>query len=293
MNIYDCLMYFDEDMILDLRFHVLNKFIKKFVVCESIYNHNGTKKKLNFNINNFKKFKDKIDYIILEDLPKNIESISPNDNEIEKNSKILTNALKRENYQRNGLLHGVFKADNEDLIIISDADEIPNLENFKIKNKLSFFIQKIFFYKFNLEQSEFTWIGSKACKKKHMIDPQWLRNIKGKSYPLWRIDTLFSKKKYFNINYVNNGGWHFTNIKSPEDLYLKHSNYLHHLEFEKSGIDIDEMKKIIEEKRVLYNLNTDKKENKWNSSIALNKAKDNVLPQYLIQNKNKYKEWLA
>ena len=126
-----------------------------------------------------------------------------------------------------------------------------------------------------------------------MIDPQWLRNIKGKSYPLWRIDTLFSKKKYFNINYVNNGGWHFTNIKSPEDLYLKHSNYLHHLEFEKSGIDIDKMKKIIEEKRVLYNLNTDKKENKWNSSITLNKAKDNVLPQYLIQNKNKYKEWLA
>jgi len=286
-------MYFDEDMILDLRFHVLNKFVKKFVVCESIYNHNGTKKKLNFNINNFKKFKDKIDYIILEDLPKNIESISPKDNEIKKNSKILTNALKRENYQRNGLLHGVSKADNEDLIIISDADEIPNLENFKIKNKLSFFIQKIFFYKFNLEQSEFTWIGSKACKKKHMIDPQWLRNIKGKSYPLWRIDTLFSKKKYFNINYVNNGGWHFTNIKSPEDLYLKHSNYLHHLEFEKSGIDIDKMKKIIEEKRVLYNLNTDKKENKWNSSIALNKAKDNVLPQYLIQNKNKYKEWLA
>ena len=145
MNIYDCLMYFDEDMILDLRFHVLNKFVKKFVVCESIYNHNGTKKKLNFNINNFKKFKDKIDYIILEDLPKNIESISPKDNEIKKNSKILTNALKRENYQRNGLLHGVSKADNEDLIIISDADEIPNLENFKIKNKLSFFIQKIFF----------------------------------------------------------------------------------------------------------------------------------------------------
>ena len=54
MNIYDCFMYFDEDLLLDLRLNLLDKFVKKFVITEATYNHNGNKKKLNFDINNFK-----------------------------------------------------------------------------------------------------------------------------------------------------------------------------------------------------------------------------------------------
>jgi Glycosyltransferase family 17. len=63
-------MYFDEDMLLDLRFHYLNQFVKKFVITEATYTHNGTKKKLNFDINKFKKFKDKITYIVVENQPR-------------------------------------------------------------------------------------------------------------------------------------------------------------------------------------------------------------------------------
>ena len=53
MNIYDCFMYFDEDLLLDLRFNILNKYVKKFVITEATYTHNGAKKKLKFDINQF------------------------------------------------------------------------------------------------------------------------------------------------------------------------------------------------------------------------------------------------
>ena len=72
MNIYDCFMYFDEDLLLDLRLNHLNQFVKKFVITEATYTHNGSKKKLKFDINNFKKFKDKIIYLVVNEEPKNI-----------------------------------------------------------------------------------------------------------------------------------------------------------------------------------------------------------------------------
>ena len=68
-------MYFDEDLLLDLRLHTLEKFVKKFVITEATYTHNGNKKKLNFDINNFKKFKDKIVYITVDQQPKDIQKL--------------------------------------------------------------------------------------------------------------------------------------------------------------------------------------------------------------------------
>ena len=122
------------------------------------------------------------------------------------------------------LINGLIKATDEDWIIISDLDEIPNLEMNNLKeceNKIVFFKQIMIYYKLNLYLAEFPWIGSKACKKSALKSPQWLRNIKSKSYPFWRIDTLFSNKRYMNIDIVENGGWHFTNIKSLKDIEKK------------------------------------------------------------------------
>ena len=89
--------------------------------------------------------------------------------------------------------------------MISDIDEIPNLENNNIREinkKLIFFKQKIFYYKFNLLLEFFDWHGTKVCKKADLISPQWLRNVKDRNYPLWRIDTIFSKQKYSNIHFI-------------------------------------------------------------------------------------------
>jgi len=193
MNIYDCFMYFDEDLLLDLRLNILNKYVKKFIITESTYLHSGKKKKLNFDIKNFQKFKDKIIYIVVDKLPSGIEEVHASDKIEIKNKKILDNSLKRENFQRNYLINGLKECEEEDLVLLSDVDEIPNLEKFNPKKKISLFEQNVFYYKFNLKQPDFKWLGTRGTKKKYLHSPQWLRNIKGKIYPPWRIDLLFSK----------------------------------------------------------------------------------------------------
>ena len=77
-----------------------------------------------------------------------------------------------------------------------------------------------------------------------------VKKYKGKSLPFWRIDTVFSNKKYSNVKIINNGGWHYTSIKKPEDIFYKFSNYLHHLEFEESNLTLKEIEKIIKEKEL-------------------------------------------
>ena len=166
MNIYDCFMYFDEDMLLDLRLNILNKYVKKFVITESTYLHSGNKKKLNFDIKNFSHFKDKIEYIVVDEPPKGIEKIQNEDTVEVKNKKILDNSLKRENNQRNMQAEGLKNANDNDLVLLSDLDEIPNLVNFKYKDKITLFIQNVFYYKFNLIQPNYKWMGTRACKKK-------------------------------------------------------------------------------------------------------------------------------
>ena len=291
MRIYDCFMYYDEDLILDLRLNLLNNYVKKFVLVEANYTHSGNKRSFNFDINKFQKFKNKIIYIQVKDAPLNIKNYTYKDDQDKKNSIILDNALIRENFQRNQITKGLSECLDDDLVLIGDIDEIPDIENLKHKNKITIFLQKMFYYKFNLMHPTLTWVGTKACKKKNLLSPQWLRNISSKKYPSWRLDVLFSKKKYFNLNFINNGGWHFTSIKKPEDVHFKLSNFLHHLEFEESNITIDDLKKIIKEKKVMYDHSADKKGNKWNSSISLVKAEDNLLPRYLINNKVKYSDF--
>ena len=178
-------MYFDEDLLLDLRLNIMNKYVKKFIITEATYTHNGSKKKLNFNINNFKKFKDKIEYIVVDDEPESVQKINDNDSSEIKGQKLILNGYARDNYQRNKLSDGLKKVLDDDIVIVSDLDEIPNLKNLNfnlIKNKIIQFKQKMFYYKLNLYYPDFDWFGSKACKKKNLISPQWLRNIKSKKY---------------------------------------------------------------------------------------------------------------
>ena len=292
MNIVDSFMFFDENMLLDLRLNILNKYVSKFIICEATYNHNGEDKKLNFDIKNFSKFKSKIEYIILDKQPDNLRLINKNDNEKLKESKILDNALIRENFQRNYAYQKLVNLNDDDLILINDLDEIPKLENFIYKKKITIFKQRMLYFKLNLIYPDLSWSGSKICKKKYFINPQWLRNIKTKKYPLWRIDTIFSKKKYRNINIINDGGWHFTNIKTPEQIHHKMKNFLHHFEYENSGLKVEDVKELVNEKKALYNYSVDQRQKKWANNQQLEKINLNLLPSYIIENQNKYNEWL-
>ena len=202
MNIYDCFMYFDEDLLLDLRLNSLDKFVKKFVITEATYTHNGNKKELKFDINKFQKFKDKIIYLVVDNQPNNILDLIEGESKEKRGEKLILNGMARDYFQRENLKRGLVDIDDEDLVLISDLDEIPNFQELnltRIKNNILIFEQKMFYYKLNLFYSDFTWLGSKATKYKNFLSPQWLRNIKGKSYPKWRIDTIFSIKNYSNL----------------------------------------------------------------------------------------------
>ena len=224
MKIYDCFMFFDEEMLLDLRLNIMDKYVDKFVITEATYTHSGNPKKLIFDINKFSKFKDKIVYIVVDKPPPDLLKIDNKDSLNKRQSKMILNAKKRETYQINKTQDTITNTNPDDMIIISDLDEIPNLEkvDFRIINqKLIFFKQKMFYYKLNLFHKSLPWYGSKACKKKYFKTPERLRSIKNKKYPMWRFDILFSKFKYNDIYFAMDGGWHFSNIKKPEDLEKK------------------------------------------------------------------------
>ena len=260
MKIFDCFMYHDEDLVLDIRLNTLDKQIDKFVIVESKFDHQGNVKKLNFNLDNFKNFKEKIIYLVIEKFPEN-----------------MTN-WQRENYQRNYIMNGLSEAKDDDYIIISDIDEIPNISNLEIKDhfKYSVFEQKMFYYKINLQNKTFPfWYGSKFCKKKYIKSPQWIRNQKIKKYPFWK----FYKIKW---NVIKNGGWHFSFLMSAEKIKTKLSAFAHSEYNNEKFNNIKKIDTAIKDQVDLFNrpINYEK--------ILI----DNTFPDYIIKNREKFKNWI-
>jgi beta-1,4-mannosyl-glycoprotein beta-1,4-N-acetylglucosaminyltransferase len=193
------------------------------------------------------------------------------------------------------MINALDDAGDNDLICLSDNDEIPNFESqhFKnSKNDIFIFKQLFFYYKFNLFYDLMPWYGTKACKKKKLVSFSWLRNLKTKKYPFWRLDTIFSNLKQRNLQIVENGGWHFTNLMTAEDIYTKLSNFGHHNEFDDSGVTVEDIQKCIDDRIVNYDHQADKTNyEKYGANYKLKVIKDDLLPKYLIMNKEKYKDW--
>ena len=288
-------MYFDEEVVLDLRLNTLDKYVDYFIIVESSFTHRGDKRNLKFDHKKFEKFKDKIIYLTYDKEPDGIEVVYENDNEAEKSRKYILNAAKRENGQRDYIVNGLQKASFEDLVLISDVDEIPNLEEINLddlKEKILMFQQDMFYYKFDLKLPNMVWSGTKGCRKKDLLSPQWLRNIKDKKYSLFRLDIIFSKTKYNSIKFIKNGGWHFSNIKSPKEIEHKLKSYLHHREFDEEPLSLDQIDNIIKNKQAIYDLKVDKTVNKVGTGSKLVNYSFDKLPIYLKENKEHYKEWL-
>ena len=267
MAIYDCFQYFNEDHIVDLRFNILNKFVDKFVIVESTVNHQGKPKKLSFDINNYRKFKNKINYIIVDDTPENIKKPHEGGESLV------------EQHQRNSIMKGLKNANENDLVILSDVDEIPDLNKLHEydRNKYAVFSQKMFMYKLNLlNLEENNWHGSKICLKKNFKSPQWLRDFKFKKYPLWRID------KTRNLQIIENGGWHFAYLQTPENISKKIKSFAHG-EFNKNDITNEEG----------IRLKIKKGQDIFERGFKLQKINiDEEFPEYILKNKEYFKDWI-
>ena len=296
MRIFDCTTFYDENFILDVRFNILDQFVDKFVICESAYSHSGKKKKFNFDISKFEKFKHKIIYLKIDHEPKNLIYKSTNNENNKENSKdVRINAIKRIAYQRNFLKEGIFDASNNDLIFYSDNDEIPKLNDAnldKIQNKLIFFKQKLFYYKFNLFCDRYDWHGTKGCKKKDLIDFEWLRNIKTKKYNFYRFDTIFSKTKYTDVKIINDGGWHFSQLKKIDDIYSKLTNSEDHQEFKDTGKKISDIEDLVNRKVILYDHKAKSSDFKFGKEFKLETIGLEEMPDYIKKNKDQFREWI-
>ena len=290
MNIIDTTTFFEENMIMDIRFNILNPYVDKFIVCESIYTHSGKKKDINFNINDYPKFKDKIIHLILEDEPVDLiksENLSVQEKRL--------NSIRRIRDQRNFIKSSLNVFSPEDYIIHSDNDEIPNLENFDlrtVKKKFVIFKQQIFYYKLNLSLPNLNWFGSKACKLKYLRSVDFLRNIKNREYSFLRIDTLFSENKQNSVEIVKNGGWHFSNLKTYEDLEKKYLNDENHAEYELQNSSIQKIQDNVERKVIPYNYQAKKDSLDRFNETSLTKVDTAELPEYIRKNINIFKEWI-
>jgi beta-1,4-mannosyl-glycoprotein beta-1,4-N-acetylglucosaminyltransferase len=261
-KIFDCITFFNENFITNVRFEILDPVVDFFVICESIYDHKGNKKKINFRLKNTK-FKKKIIHIIVKDkFPKPV------------------NPWKNQALQREKILEGLNNCHKNDYVMFSDPDEIPNpnlLKKFFLKRKYGIFLQKHFVYKINLQnQYEDPWEGTRIARKKDLFSIDFLRQKilrKNLKYPFWRVD----KEK--DIKIFRNGGWHFNNLMNPEDISLKIRTFAHSEYNKKEFFDINLIKKKIIEKKDLYDRNR-----------VFNKVRifKKNYPNYILENLNKF-----
>jgi len=211
IKLFDCVTFFDENLLVNARFEILKDVVDYFIICESIYDYRGFKKKINFRLIN-KKFKNKIRHIILRQKFPDIK-----------------NLWISEAYQREMIFEGMKDVRDCDFVMYSDSDEIPNPEltkKKKLNKKYGIFMMNMYVYKINLfNQYETPWEGTRICRRKHLKSFSYLRK---------EIVTKNLKKNFFrkillenNIQIFNNGGWHFNNLYKPITISKKLKSFPH------------------------------------------------------------------
>ncbi len=295
MAVYDCFTFRNELDLLEMRLNILDEKVDYFVLAESNKTHSGTNKDLFFNLNKerFSKFSKKIIHIIVDDMPELKDG----------------NRWVLENFQRNAIMRGLSNCKDDDIILVSDLDEIANLEKleeikvelihkasakdtayhiyrklkeifgtnalarkilhkFPIKSKrLASFKQNVYYYYLNGFINA-DWIGTKVVLFKNLVgnynsSPQEIREVSSKTV-------------------IQEGGWHFSYLLSPEEIAIKIKAFAHSEFDKKEYTDVDAIKKRISEGEDLFG----RKEKITYVSI------DEKYPKWLLDNRDKYKNYI-
>ena len=273
MKIYDCFTYCGENDLLEIRLETLFDSIDKFIIIEGNKYFNGENKEKFFKPKQFEKFKDKISYFFIENFPKHNG-----------------NNWDYELFQRNQISKGLKNLSANDIVLVSDVDEIPNLNNKEfLKFDSTVFLQKMYYYKFNLQYKKGLkwnnkWPGTKSCKYKYFQNAQTTREFRNKNIPWWRID------KKMNRYIEEDGGWHFTYLMSPEEIRNKLQKFDHEIihllknNYDKKSLtNLDEIKKRISNFEDPYGRKDVK---------LINVEIDKNYPKYILNNINKYKKYI-
>ncbi|MCI8972049.1 MAG: glycosyl transferase GT17 family protein [Lachnospiraceae bacterium] len=199
--IYDCFQFFNELDILKIRLHVLSPVVDRFVISEATETFSGLKKPLYYEENKamFAEFEDKIIHVVVDDTPQG-------------------GTHERDTFQKNAVTRGLAGCTDDDIVIFSDLDEIPNpdkireiLQNFQ-EDKIYHFAQRLFYCYLNMEEVSGSLL-SYAGEFEGVARKKWI-GTKMLSYKLLREQHLllgelrFPERKEIGIR-VEDGGWHF------------------------------------------------------------------------------------
>ena len=264
-KIYDCITFFDENLLVNTRFEILKDVVDYFIVCESNYDHKGNKKKINFKLNK-QKLKDKVRHIVIKE-----------------NFPDLEDGWKCEAYQREKILEGISDSSGNDLIMYSDSDEIPDptiVKDINLKKKYGIFLQQFFTYKINIfNKYESPWEGTRICRKKNLKSINFMRK-KILSKNIDKPFIYFNTEK--NIELYQNGGWHFNNLYDVKTISKK-LKVSPHKEFSENQFSNES---IIENK--ISNLI-----DLYDRGHKYEKIKiDSSYPNYIIENIDKFKNYI-
>lgn len=260
--IYDTFVFFNELDLLEIRLNILNDHVDRFVLVEATRTFQGKSKPLYFEENKqrFAKFKDKIIHVIVDDLPVN------------------SLPFDREHFQRDAILRGLSDCSSEDLIILSDLDEIPNPEVIPKhieKGRIALFIQKLFYYTLNTKCAEleilpwslivnFDEIGSPAALRKRVVAYHSAMLSKA------ALDSSFK--------IIENGGWHFSYLGGPAAIRTKIEAFSH------DELNVDEFKSIHNIQMAIAN-----GRDIFGRKLTFVNAADDELPKFIVENFSTYK----
>lgn len=291
--IYDCFLYYDEDMLLELRLNTLHQYVDKFVIVESLYTFTGQKReRLHFDIEKFARFSDKIIYVVNDRVPVIHQQA------FQSNSSLVnageTDPWQNETKARNTIMLGLAEARDEDIIIISDVDEIPHpaaLAEFSRRHLCTTLYQHFYNFKFNLQVMNDDGTP-RLCKLPKMVtfknlkgffrgQPELLRNVKRRGTPIreswlrWNLLKLRTK-------IVPQGGWHFSWVMTDERISEKMSTISHTEHDLPEFNNPDHIRHCVENNIDIWNRPRKMK------IVPL----DSRLPAWLVANKARFKDFI-
>jgi beta-1,4-mannosyl-glycoprotein beta-1,4-N-acetylglucosaminyltransferase len=281
-RIYDCFCYFNEDLILELRLETLWDFVDFFVISEASYTHAGLSRETQFDITKFQKYASKIRYIRLDVRPEGGRDF-----------------WKNENFIRNNVVNGLFDAISDDLVMISDLDEIPNPE--KINEYLPKYLrgdfdQRYYSYYFNnywlgdadesgkVSPNSNIWRGTKITTYHHFVNFFKCNATSVRSYKSSGMLRSIKRTwfKWFSVQLIKDGGWHFTWVFTLENIIKKIQSTAHQ-EFNRPEFkDPQKIRDLIASGRDFH---------KPFSRYELQDI-DEQFPRYLIENLEKFSEFI-
>lgn len=269
--IYDCFTFFNELDILEIRLNILYEHVDRFIISESTRTHSNKEKELVFlkNKHRFEKFMNKIDYFVVDEFP---PYDTPWDFEV---------------HQRNEIKKRLIDCKDDDLIIISDVDEIPNPKKIyppKSKDGVVSLIQDLYYYYFNcVNVDSLIWsAGTKITRygtiRKNLLKDSKITFNNDFKKETNRDSTLTKLRLYRNCEFRSNGGWHFSYMGGAEMIKTKLVSFAHQEFKNEINNSVTDIKKLVEEGKDILG-------RKAKFVIIDNKS---ILPEYVVTNIEKY-----